>query len=115
MYGYYPFDYPYLNGLKTDYIDYDSRPPDYANAVAKMIRDSGEFKDSFLIAIGELNLSTLNSIANSLGIPNSDFSSHVFKANDELNFYIAVESIAESISVEIEEVLGAELLQNAQD
>jgi uncharacterized protein YegL len=109
------YGYVYTNGLKSGYVDNDSRPSAYVNAVAKMLKDSGQFKDFFLIAIGELNIATLNNIANSLGIQERDFSTHVFKANDEMNFYMAIESISESISVEIEEVLGSELLSGVKD
>ena len=80
-----------------------------------MIANSGEFKDFFFIAIGELRLDTIKKIAESFGIQKADFSSRVFKANDEMNFYMAVESIAESISVEIEKVLGSELLDGVLD
>ena len=107
--------YEYENGLKTCYIDRDERPANYANAVAKMIANSGEFKDFFFIAIGELRLDTIKKIAESFGIQKADFSSRVFRANDEMNFYMAVESIAESISVEIEKVLGSELLDGVLD
>jgi prepilin-type N-terminal cleavage/methylation domain-containing protein len=109
------FGYEYQNGLKTCYIDRDERPANYANAVAKMIADSREFKDFFFVAIGELRLDTIKKIASSFGVQKSDFPSHVFKASDEMNFYMAIESIAESISVEIEKVLGAELLEGVED
>jgi hypothetical protein len=108
--GYVP-----VNGLKSAYTTLKSEPLEYAKAVARMIANSGDVKDCFLVAIGELNLSSLNQIANALGIATADFPSHVFKANDELNFYVAIESIAESISLEIEKILGSELLEGILD
>ena len=85
--------YHYLNGLKSGYVEGANVTREYVNAVAQMIASSGEFKDYFLVAIGELNMSTLNNIATSLGVPSADFPTHVFKANDDINFYMAIESI----------------------
>jgi prepilin-type N-terminal cleavage/methylation domain-containing protein len=103
-----------VNGLKSAYAE-DYKSTNYAKGVAKMIANSGEFEDFFLVAMGDLKLEILQQIANSFGIDSADFPTHVFKAKDQMNFYMAIESIAESISVDVEALLGASLLEGVKD
>jgi prepilin-type N-terminal cleavage/methylation domain-containing protein len=101
------------SGVTSDYDYFD--PVVYMIEVAKFIKNTGNVADYFIITLGDVSLANFYKIADGFGIPQSEYNTHVFSADNDIDFMLAIEQIAGKISVEVERSIGNSLLEGVED
>ena len=87
----------------------------YALEMADTVFLSGMIKDIYLIGIGELSPTTLNLLAQSLGISGALYDERVFSASNAFQLSRSFEAAASGIAVDLEGLLGKSLLEGIED
>jgi prepilin-type N-terminal cleavage/methylation domain-containing protein len=88
---------------------------EYAVQAAKYIKNTETVSDYFIITIGSVSMNNFYKIAEGFGIDPSEYSSHIFSADNDIDFMLAIEKIAGKISIEVERSYGTSLLEGVED